>query len=93
MLRKYYKNDTFSIHRPTQKVATCQILSAKTKSKWQISLSKFNNHFRKVRVKWINFCMDLQDSVQRSLQNPAEKILQISTDSQRSKVGKPGITD
>ena len=29
--------------------------------------------------------MDLQDSVQRSLQNPAEKILQICTDSQRSK--------
>ena len=30
-------------------------------------------------------CMDLQDSEQRSLQNPAEKILQICTDSQRSK--------
>ena len=30
-------------------------------------------------------CMDLQDSVQRSLQNPAEKILQICTDLQRSK--------
>ena len=29
--------------------------------------------------------MDLQDSVQRSLQNPAEKILQIFTDSQRLK--------
>ena len=29
--------------------------------------------------------MDLQDSVQRSLQNPAEKILQICTDWQRSK--------
>ena len=29
--------------------------------------------------------MELQDSVQRSLQNPAEKILQISTESQRSK--------
>ena len=29
--------------------------------------------------------MDLQDPVQRSLQNPAEKILQICTDSQRSK--------
>ena len=28
---------------------------------------------------------DLQDSVQRSLQNPAEKILQICTDSQISK--------
>ena len=30
-------------------------------------------------------CMDLQDSVQRSLQNPAETILQICTDSQRLK--------
>ena len=30
--------------------------------------------------------MDLQDSVQRSLQNPAEKILQIFTDSQRLKI-------
>ena len=29
--------------------------------------------------------MDLHDSVQRSLQNPEEKILQICTDSQRSK--------
>ena len=29
--------------------------------------------------------MDLQDSVQRSLQNPAGKILQICTDLQRSK--------
>ena len=55
MLRKYYKNDTLSTHRPTQKVPTCQILSAKTKSIWQTSLSKFNNHFWKVRVKWINY--------------------------------------
>ena len=31
-------------------------------------------------VKILQICMDLQDSVQRSLQNPAEK-----TDSQRSK--------
>ena len=29
MLRKYYNNNTLSTHRPTQKVATCQILSAK----------------------------------------------------------------
>ena len=34
-------------------------------------------------VKILQICMDLQDSVQRSLQNPAEKILQICTDSQR----------
>ena len=54
MLRKYYKNDTLSTHRPTHS-ATCQILSAKTKSIWQTSLSKFNNHFWKVRVKWINY--------------------------------------
>ena len=36
-------------------------------------------------VKILQICMDLPDSVQRSLQNPAEKILQICTDSQRSK--------
>ena len=33
MLRKFYNNNTLSTHRPTQKVATCQILSAKTKSR------------------------------------------------------------
>ena len=37
-------------------------------------------------VKILQICMDLQDSVKRSLQNPAEKILQICTDSQRSKI-------
>ena len=36
-------------------------------------------------VKILQICMDLQDSVQRSLQNLAEKFLQICTDSQRSK--------
>ena len=36
-------------------------------------------------VKILQICMDLQDSVQRSLQNPAEKILQICPDSQISK--------
>ena len=36
-------------------------------------------------VKILQIFMDLQDSVQRSLQNPAEKILQICRDSQRSK--------
>ena len=36
-------------------------------------------------VKILQICMDLQDSVQRSLQNSAEKILQIFTDSQRLK--------
>ena len=36
-------------------------------------------------VKILQIFMDLQDSVQRSLQNPAETILQICTDSQRSK--------
>ena len=174
MLRKYYRNNFSSTHRPNQMVATCQILSAKTKSIWQTSLSKVKNHFWKVRVKWIlpcftktafsnvtkffcdgdklsfsrllsdgvfqltdprlskifdevveevqksvywfliscrktyfcrnllkksahfckdladlhtsvkilQICMDLQDSMQRSLQNPAEKILQIFTDSQ-----------
>ena len=38
-----------------------------------------------ISVKILQICMDLQDSVQRSLQNPAEKILQICTDLQRSK--------
>ena len=45
-------------------------------------ISKKNLHNS---VKILQICMDLQDSVQRSLQNPAEKILQIGTDSQRSK--------
>ena len=36
-------------------------------------------------VKILQICMDLQDSEQRSLQNPAEKIRQICTDSQRPK--------
>ena len=36
-------------------------------------------------VKILQICMDLQDSVQRSLQNPVEKILKICTDSQRLK--------
>ena len=36
-------------------------------------------------LKILQICMDLQDSVQRSLQNPAENILQVCTDSQRSK--------
>ena len=36
-------------------------------------------------VKILHICMDLQDSMQRSLQKPAEKILQICTGSQRSK--------
>ena len=31
MLWKYYNNNTLSTLRPTQKVATCQILSAKMK--------------------------------------------------------------
>ena len=36
-------------------------------------------------VKILQIYMDLRDSVQRSLQNLAEKIMQICTDSQRSK--------
>ena len=36
-------------------------------------------------VKILQIYMDLLDSVQRCLQRPAEKILQICTDSQRSK--------
>ena len=51
ILRKQYFIKTSTTHR----VATCQILSVKTKSIWQTSLSKFNNHFWKVRVKWINY--------------------------------------
>ena len=38
-----------------------------------------------ISVKILQICMDLQDSVQRSLHNPAEKNLHICTDSQRSK--------
>ena len=44
-------------------------------------------------VKIVQICMDLQDSVQRSLQNPAEKILQICTDSQRSKTWDAATRD
>ena len=40
-------------------------------------------------VKILQICMDLQDSVQRSLQNPAENFLQICTDLQRSKTWEP----
>ena len=40
-------------------------------------------------VKILQICMVLQDSVQRSLQNPAEKILQICADLQRSKTWEP----
>ena len=36
-------------------------------------------------IKILQICMVLQDSVQRSLQNSAEIILQICTDLQRSK--------
>ena len=55
------------------------------------NLLKKSAHFCKdladlhISVKILQICMDLQDSVQRSLQNPAEKILQIFTDSQRLK--------
>ena len=55
------------------------------------NLLKKSAHFCKdladlhTSVKILQICMDLQDSVQRSLQNPAEKILQIFTDSQRLK--------
>ena len=44
-------------------------------------------------VKILQICMDLQDSVQRSLQNPAEKIMQICTDLQRSKTWDVELTD
>ena len=33
----------------------------------------------------LQICMILQDSVQQALQNPADKVLQICTDLQRSK--------
>ena len=55
------------------------------------NLLKKSAHFCKdladlhTSVKILQICMDLQDSVQRSLQNPAEKILKIFTDSQRLK--------
>ena len=43
----------------------------------------FKKMYTSVEISQI--CIDLQDSAQRSLQNPAEKILQICTDSQISK--------
>ena len=45
-------------------------------------ISKENLH---TSVKILPICMDLQESVQRSSQNPAEKLLQSCTDLQRSK--------
>ena len=42
-------------------------------------------------VKILEICMDLQDSVQRSLQKPAEKILQICTDLQNRKENLGGV--
>ena len=61
------------------------------KTHFSRSLQEKSAHFCKdladlhTSVKILQICMDLQDSVQRSLQNPAEKILQIFTDSQRLK--------
>ena len=49
-----------------------------------VSANNFKENLH-TSVKILQICMDLQDSVQRSLQNPAEKILQICTDSRRSK--------
>ena len=50
-----------------------------------ISAKIFKENLQTSVKVWQQICMDLQDSVQRSLQNPAEKILQICTDLQRSK--------
>ena len=55
MFPKYYNNSTLSTTLPTQKVATCLIPSAKSKSMWQTNLSKLNNHFWKVQVELINY--------------------------------------
>ena len=40
---------------PTQSVVTSLNTSAKSKSIWQTSLSKLNNHFGKVQVTEINY--------------------------------------
>ena len=47
----------------------------------QISAEIFEENLH-TSVKILQICMELQDSVQRSLQKDAEKILQISTDLQ-----------
>ena len=46
---------TFHQHIFPQKITTCQFSSVKTKLIWQTSLSKFNNHFWKIQVKWMNY--------------------------------------
>ena len=55
MLSNLYNNSTLLTPLPTQKVATFQISSTKMISIWQASLSKINNHFWKVQVKWTNY--------------------------------------
>ena len=50
-----YNHITLSAPLQTQTVVTCLITSAKSKSIWQTSLLKLNNHFGKVQVKWINY--------------------------------------
>ena len=42
MFPKFYNNNTLSTYLPTQKVATCQISSVKTKSIRQTNFSKFD---------------------------------------------------
>ena len=54
-----------------------------------ISAKIFNENLH-TSVKILQIYMDLQDSVQRSLQNPAQTVLQIYTDSQRSKTWEFG---
>ena len=48
---KYYNNSILGTPLPTQAVVTCLISFTKTKSIWQTSLSKFNNHLWEVQVK------------------------------------------
>ena len=61
-----------------------QYIGSSEAAEKHISLKIFKENLR-TPVKILQICMDLQDSVQRSLQNPAKQILQICTDSQRSK--------
>ena len=61
-----------------------QYISSLEAAEKHISAKIFRENLH-TSVKILLICMDLRDSVQRSLQNPAEKILQICTDSQRSK--------
>ena len=61
-----------------------QYISSLEAAEKHISAKIFKENLH-TSVKILQICKDLQDSVQRFLQQPTEKILQVCTNSQRSK--------